>query len=173
MQDLPPDRLFADAGVYCTTSRMPLDIAKLTFKDEYGSNSDKIALSPSIYEFNSWDLVTLYYRLFPVAATRQKALSCWQERCWVKNREVLLIFFSSKNCNESLSSNTKWKMYPHGGPSHFCQFLKLTGFVFLLTLKYCGGGDYPQHWYCILFVEESFFSSCFKYEVLKSKCLPF
>lgn len=31
--------------------------------------------------------------------------------------------------------------------------------------------DYPQHWYCILFVEESFFSSCFKHEAFKIQML--
>lgn len=38
--------------------------------------------------------------------------------------------------------------------------------------KYCGwGGGYPKHWYCILFVEESFFSSAFKYKAFKIQML--
>lgn len=89
---------------------MPLDKAKLTYKDEYVSNSE--TKLPFLLQYmnatvETWSHWTLNY--FQQKLLDRKLLSCWQERCWVKETETLLILFSSKNRNESLSSNTKEK----------------------------------------------------------------
>lgn len=77
MQDLPPDRPLAGAGIYETTFRMPLDITKSTFNVSMSQIlRQNCNFSLNVYKVqhsrpgSKYLLFTLYLSPFPTLSTR-------------------------------------------------------------------------------------------------------
>lgn len=114
------------------------------------------------------------FRLFLVEATRQKLWAVGKKDAgWKIWKFCLYSFLPRTVMKPRLPTLNEKCIYMECGPSNFRHFLNLTGFIFLLTpeILWMRRTNYPQHWHCILFVEESFFSSCFKYKAFKIQML--